>query len=110
MFRAYPFLSGRSLKLGGGEAGRGGRARRVPASSQPWLVRVMLASNLLCAGTVVHQHFVLTVASCLTNTNFTQPLYIQAVPLGHLVPTGLLLLTRVIQCRTRHSFLLTGRV
>ena len=44
--------------------------QRLPIADEehPWVVRIMSMEGVVCTGTVVHQHFVLTTAACMHNS------------------------------------------
>ena len=63
--------------------------KRASPVSYPWIVRIMLGRTLMCVGTAVHPHFVLTSAKCLLDSNFkaniSDVMYIQSLDTGKLI-------------------------
>jgi len=98
MFQAYPFLSKQKLtrfknstffKARRGrprrdhwKKDRSPRMKRASPFDYPWIVKIMLGRQLMCVGTVVHPHFVLTSAKCLLDSsdkaNASDVLYIKS--------------------------------
>ena len=49
------------------QLGLAGRIKKASSSQHPWVVKIMAASRLLCVGTAISRHYVLTSASCLVS-------------------------------------------
>ena len=53
------------------------RLRKVTGAGQPWVYQIMTGSRLVCAGTAISTHFVLTTAQCVQSRGEVQ--YLQQV-------------------------------
>ena len=58
------------------------RMKKASPLSYPWIVKIMMGRQLMCVGTVVHPHFVLTSARCVLDSsdkaNSSDVLYIKS--------------------------------